>query len=126
MPRSDGAKLRGRVIAAHAEEGLSARAAGERHGIGVATAIRWVRHWRETGQVEAPPRKARSSKLDPHREWLIAQRLADPEARLVDLAARLEAARGVRTQKSALSVFFARAGVTFKKEEPVRERTAQR
>ncbi|WP_148235303.1 helix-turn-helix domain-containing protein [Parvularcula bermudensis] len=120
MPRGYGTKLRGRVIAAHADEGLSARAAGRRFGIGVATAVCWVRHWRETGQVEAPARKPRPSKLDPHRDWLVAQRLAEPDERLVDLAARLEAEHGVHTDKSALSRFFARCGVTFKKEEPVR------
>ena len=120
MPRGYGTKLRGRVIAAFIEEGLSARAAGERFGIGPATSVRWVRHWRETGEVEAPPRKARTSKLDPHREWLIAQRLADPDARLVDLAARLEAEHGLVADKSALSRLFARCGVTFKEEEPVR------
>ena len=112
MARGYGTKLRGRVIVAHAEEGLSARAAGEWFGIGVATAIRWVRHWRDTGEVEGPPRKARASKLDPHRDWLIKTRLAEPDLRLLDLAARLEAEHGVRTQKSALSVFFARCGVT--------------
>ena len=120
MPRGYGAKLRGRVIAACAEEGLSARAAGARHGIGVATAIRWVRRWRETGEVEGAPRRARASKLDAHRDWLIAQRLADPDARLVDLAAQLEAEHGVRTDQPALSRYFARHGVTFKKEELVR------
>jgi transposase len=120
VPRGYGTKLRGRVIAAHVEEGLSARAAGRRFGIGAATAVCWVRHWRETGRVEAPARKTRSSKLDPHRDWLVAQRLADPDGRLVDLAARLQAEHGVRTDKSALSRFFARCGVTFKKEEPVR------
>lgn len=120
MPRGYGTKLRGRVIAAHAQEGLSARAAGKRHGIGVATAIRWVRHWRETGTAEAPARKARASKLDPHRDWLVETRLAEPDLRLVDLAARLEAEHGVRADKSELSRFFARYGVTFKKEEPVR------
>lgn len=120
MPRGYGTKLRGHVIAAYSEEGLSARAAGRRFGIGPATAVCWVRHWRETGQIEAPARKARSSKLDPHRDWLVAQRLEDPDGRLVDLAVRLEAEHGVHTDKSALSRFFARCGVTFKKEKSVR------
>jgi len=50
MPRGYGAKLRGRVIDA-VREGSSARQAGVRFNIGVATAIRWVAHWRETGEV---------------------------------------------------------------------------
>ena len=90
------------MISAHAEEGLSARAAGERFGIGPATAIRWVRYWRETREVQAPPRKARSSRLDPHRDWLIAWRLADPDARLVNLAVRFETEQSIGTDMSTL------------------------
>jgi putative transposase len=54
------AALRERVIKAVAE-GSSARQAGERFDVGVATAIRWVRRWRQTGSPLDPPRKKRSS-----------------------------------------------------------------
>ena len=47
--------LRGRVVAA-VEAGASRRAAAERFGIGVATAIRWVRMFRATGTVSAFPK----------------------------------------------------------------------
>lgn len=46
--------LRGRVIAA-VETGASRRAAAERFGVGVATAIRWVRVFRAMGTMSALP-----------------------------------------------------------------------
>ena len=51
-PLSNG--LRERVIGV-VEGGLSRRAAAERFGIAVATAVRWVRSWRESGS--AAPRR---------------------------------------------------------------------
>ena len=52
MARTLSTDLRTRVIAA-VDGGLSRRAAVERFGIGVATAIRWVRTFRATGAVGA-------------------------------------------------------------------------
>jgi transposase len=49
MAKTYGEDLRGRVIAA-VDDGLSRRAAAERFKVGVATAIRWVRAWREDGR----------------------------------------------------------------------------
>ena len=46
--------LRSRVIAA-IEGGLSRRAAAERFGVGVASAIRWVHEWHTTGAACAKP-----------------------------------------------------------------------
>ena len=48
MARALSEDLRGRVIAA-VEAGARRRATAERFGIGVATAIRWVRVFRTTG-----------------------------------------------------------------------------
>ena len=111
--------LRARVIGA-VEQGASARSAGARFGIGVATAIRWVRQWRETGEVKHQPQRRRVSALEAHTGWLISVREAEPELRLVDIAARLGAEHGVRTDKTALSRFYRKAGITFKKK-PVRD-----
>jgi transposase len=47
--------LRSRLIGA-VEGGLSRRAAAERFGVGVATAIRWVREFRTTGATAAKPK----------------------------------------------------------------------
>ena len=46
-------RFRRKVIEA-ADAGSSARSAAGRFGIGVATAIRWVRCWRETGELDDP------------------------------------------------------------------------
>src|SRR5258708_21558195 len=43
--------LRERVVAAVEEEGLSRHEAASRFGVGVSTAINWVRRFRETGSV---------------------------------------------------------------------------
>lgn len=115
MPRGYGEKLRARVIAAHVDEGLSARSAGRRFGIGVATAVRWVAHFKATGEVAGPPRKAPPSPLARHRDWLLRLRKDDPEMTLAAMANALEAARGLRVDRSTLCRFFAREGVTFKK-----------
>ena len=55
MARTLSDDLRGRVIDA-VEAGASRRAAAERFGIGVATAIRWVRMFRATGLISAQPK----------------------------------------------------------------------
>lgn len=111
--------LRVRVIGA-VEQGASARSAGERFGIGVATAIRWVRHWRETGEVNHRPQRRRRSALAAYTGWLVHLREAEPDLRLIDIAARLEVEHGVRTDKTALSRFYRKVGITFKKK-PVRD-----
>ena len=115
MPRGYGEKLRARVIGAHLDEGLSARAAGRRFGIGVATAVRWVAHFKVTGEIAAPPRKAPASPLAPHREWLLGVRAGDPEMTLAAMANALDDARGLRVDRSTLCRFFAREGISFKK-----------
>jgi transposase len=56
--------LRERVIG-HVENGGTARGAAGHFGIGMATAIRWVRDWRETGGFAPGPfGKPKGSKLD--------------------------------------------------------------
>ena len=67
MARAYSQDLRERVIAAAAaaEAGLPARHAADRFGIGIATAIVWVRRARETGERMARPQgQPRRSKLD--------------------------------------------------------------
>lgn len=111
--------LRDRVISA-VRGGSSARFAAARFEVGVATAIRWVRLWRETGSVMDPPRRRKRSALDPHMGWLVALREKEPDLRLDDIADRLFAAHGVTAHKAALSRLFRRCAISFKKN-PVRE-----
>lgn len=52
MAKSLSEDLRARVIAA-VEGGLSRRSAAARFGVAAASAVRWVREWRETGAARA-------------------------------------------------------------------------
>ena len=73
MARTLSEDLRGRVIAA-VEAGASRRAAAERFGIGVATAIRWVQVFRATGTVSAQPKGGdlRSHRIEAFRDVVVA------------------------------------------------------
>jgi putative transposase len=73
MARPYSNDLRERIVSAVEEEGLSRRRAAERYGVGVSTAIRLVRRFRDTGGV-APGKMGghRPKKLSgPWREWMI-------------------------------------------------------
>ena len=119
MGRAYSADLRGRVPDA-VEAGSSARSAA-RFGVGVATAIRWVRRHRETGERTArrqghPVR----SKLDPHETFLLGLIAETVDITLAEMRARLAAERGVRAGIGTLWRFFHRRGVTVKKRPGMR------
>lgn len=119
MGRGYDRALRERVVRA-ADNGMSARAAAARFEVGVATAIRWVRRWRETGDLDDPPVRPKKSVLDDHARWLarwLARlREAEPELSCRAVSERLARARGVRVHQSTLWYWLRRNGVTFKKE----------
>ena len=70
MTRSLSADLRGRVIAA-IEDGISTREAARRFRIGISTAGRWYRRYRQTGEMEARKQGQPSrSKLDAHEAFI--------------------------------------------------------
>ena len=54
MTRALSDDLRRRVVEA-VDAGMSRRAAADRFGVGIATAIRWVDRWRSTGSWAARP-----------------------------------------------------------------------
>ena len=54
MARALSQDLRSRVIVA-VKGGLSCRAAAKRFGVGIATAIRWLKAWRTEGRTTALP-----------------------------------------------------------------------
>lgn len=106
--------LRERVVRA-VEEGASARSAGKRYGIGVATAVRWARRWREHGTLEDEPRRTKGSVLDAHADWLDTLREAEPELSCQAVADRLAAAKGLRVHETTVWYWLRRNGVTHKK-----------
>ena len=61
--------LRERVVSAVVREGMSRRAAAERFGVGVSTAIAWVARFRATGRQMGGHRSRKLSGA--WREWLL-------------------------------------------------------
>lgn len=114
MGRSYDRALRERVVRA-ADDGMSARAAAARFDVGVATAIKWVRRWRDHGTLADPPRKARGSVLDAHADWLRGLRESEPELSCRAVSERLAEERGVTIHEGTLWYWLRRNGVTFKK-----------
>jgi transposase len=115
MPRPYSQDLRDRVIDA-ALSGRSARGSAARFGIGVATAIVWVRRARESGDRSARKQGgAKPCKLDPHRDYLLALIDETPDLTVSELLERLAAERSVTVSRSTLWEFLDRCGLTFKK-----------
>ena len=124
MSRAYSADLRERVLAAVAA-GQSARGAAARFGIGPATAIRWVRRWRETGERTArkqghPP----GSKLDAHAPYLLGLVAAQVDLTLAEVQRRLARERGVRVALGTLWGFYQQQGLTYKKRLATRTSSA--
>jgi transposase len=107
--------LRDRVIDA-ALSGQSARGSAARFGVGIATAIVWVRRARESGDRSAHKQGgAKPCKLDPHREYLLGLVDETPDLTINELLERLKNERDVRVSRSTLWGFLDRCGLTFKK-----------
>ena len=122
MARAYSQDLRERVI----DAGTSARQAAERFGIGVATAIVWVRRAREGERSARKQGQPRRSKLDPHREFLLALIEAEADMTIAEMQERLRSEAGVTASVGTIWTFLDRAGLTFKKRLPTRpSRSAQ-
>jgi putative transposase len=94
MARPYSMDLRERVVQAVEQEGLSRRQAADRFGIGIKTAIDWVRRFRETGSMAARPMGGCRPKkiVGQHRDWLLEGQeftLRGLVAELAELAGRL-------------------------------------
>ena len=112
--------LRSRVIRA-ASEGLSARAAADRFGVGVSTAIVWVRRFRQSGEAVARRQgKPRGSRLDAHKAFVLGLLDAQDDITLVEMAERLRVQRGVQISPGMLCVWLKRQGMTHKKRRRTR------
>lgn len=115
MSRSLSSDLRGRVISA-IEEGLSTRDAARRFRIGIATAGRWYRRYRETGETAARKQGQPSrSRLDPYEAFILKSIEEAPDITLAEIAERLMAEHGVRAAPSTVWGFLDKRGITFKK-----------
>jgi transposase len=108
--------LRSRLIAA-VEGGMSRRAAAARFGVGVATAIRWVRAFRTTGATAAKPKGGdrRSQRIEAYRDAILAAVEARTDLTLAELAEILRRDHGVVVAPSTVWRFLDRHAMTFKK-----------
>jgi transposase len=124
MARSLSQDLRSRVIAA-VEGGMSRRAAAERFGVGIATAIRWLRDWRVHGRAAALPRGGdlRSHRIEAFAPVILGAIEAEVDITLVELAELLEREHGARFAPSTIWRFLDRHQITLKKSR-ARQRTA--
>ena len=114
--------LRERVVAAVEKERLSRRQAAVRFGVGVSTAINWVRRFRETGNV-APGQMGghRAKKITgEHRAWLV-ERMRENDFTLRGLVAEL-AERGLKVDYRTVWNFVHAEKLSFKKNRG-RQRT---
>jgi transposase len=125
MSRPYSQDLRDRVIDA-ALSGKSARGSAARFGVGVATAIVWVRRARESGDRSARKQGgAKPCKLDPHRDYLVALIAETPDLTISELLEQLARERSMTVSRSTLWAFLDRCGLTFKKSPHTRaSRTA--
>lgn len=116
MARAYSQDLRDRVI----DAGTSARQAAERFGIGVATAIVWVRRAHEGERSARKQGQPKRSKLDPHREFLMTLIEAEPDITIAEMQERLRNEAGIAASVGTVWTFLDRAGLTFKKRPPMR------
>ena len=116
MARAYSQDLRDRVIGS----GTSARAAAERFGIGIATAIVWVRRARDGERGARKQGQPRRSKLDPQRDYLLGLIEAEPDITIAEMQERLQSAVGITASVGTIWTFLDRAGLTFKKRPPMR------
>ena len=115
MSRAYGNDLRERVLDA-ADAGASARSVAARFGIGVATAIVWIRRARETGERTARRQgKPRGSRLDAHEAFIVSMIEARKDIALNEMVIRLRDEVGVVISRSGLSVWLRGRGWMFKK-----------
>ena len=118
MARSYSQDLRDRVIDA-ALSGLPARRAAARFGVGISTAITWVRRARESGE-RAPRRQGQPprSKPEPHRDFLLGLIQAEADITLLEMQQRLATEQGIRASVGTIWTFLERCSMTVKKERP--------
>src|SRR3954466_14273186 len=118
--------LRERVVAAVAG-GLSRRQAAERFDISAASAVRWLRGQKTHGSV-APAKQGGDRKtqhIEAHAAFLLAQVEAVPDVTLGELQAKL-IERGAPFGVTTIWRFFARRGITYKKDRACRRAAASR
>ena len=105
MPKSYSSDLRERAIAIVEQEGASRREAAEMLGVSVASTVRWVQRWHESGSTAPKPRGGSISPLEERGEMILALIAEHPDLTLMETVVAL-GKRRIRTSRSALWRFF--------------------
>jgi transposase len=105
---------------------MSRHAAAARFGVGIATAVRWLRAWRDEGATAAKPRGGdrHSHRIEAFGVVILGAIEAQVDITLVELAELLEREHGVQFAPSTIWRFLGRHGVSFKKNR-ARQRAGQ-
>jgi transposase len=108
--------LRERVVGAVMSGGLSCHQAAKRFGVGVNTAILWVRRLRETGSIAPGKMGGHKPKAisGEHRDWLLG-RIRDGDFTLRGLVAEL-AERGLEVDYRSVWEFVHAEKLSYKKK----------
>jgi len=113
MPRPYSADMRQRVIG-RVEDGTSRRDAAEHFEVSAATAIRWMQRYEETGSWQAKPTGGSVSPLEAHGSVLLGIVKETPDITLDEMVVAIHE-RKIAGSRTAIWRFFARRGLTFKK-----------
>ena len=127
MVQAYSSDLRSRVLKA-AADGMSARQAAERFGVGVSTAIVWVRRYRQSGEAVARTQGTpRGSRLDAHAGFILGLvEAGTKDISLAEIVERLANERGLTIGITSIWKFLDRHGLTFKKRPPTRRSSSAR
>ncbi len=116
MPKPYSIDLRERVVAAVETDKLSRRQAAARFGVGVSTAINWVRRFRDTGSVAPGQMGGHKPKAirGENRAWLVDRIRGEHDFTLRGLVAEL-AERGLKVDYRTVWTFVHDEKLSFKK-----------
>jgi transposase len=114
MGRALSVDLRSRVLKASVE-GMSARQAAARFGVGVSSAIRWIARARIGEFAPRSQGRRRASSLDVHEAFIFGLIDERKDITLNEMVERLAVERSVRISRSALSAWLRGRGWTYKK-----------
>ena len=124
MPKSYSQDLRERVIEA-VEMGASRHEAADRFEVSVSSAVKWLQRWRQSKSATPKPRGGSISPLEAYAKEILMMLAAQPDLTLMETVGELRKRR-IRTSRSALSRFYARHDITFKKKPAGRRTTPSR
>ena len=107
--------LRQRIVKGVLERGMSVAEAARMFEVGTATVERYLRRYREKGDLRPHTSPGRPSKLK-NREVLLRQQLKNNDLRLQDHCQQWEVATGERVSTATMSRWFKKLGITRKKD----------